>query len=130
MYEPETILARTEPKDNPYDRVRVVGISPIQHSHNEARGDWVGGQSQSILIEPLADFGATLDVPLGQLQELYDVESVPEHEIPVVPTVRVVHQGDPSPEDVFKAESKSDKPEPRRRKAEVVGGNQPQVSGV
>jgi hypothetical protein len=89
MYTPGTILALKEPKSTPeskkgaddavvfpYDRVEVIGISPISHS-GQATGEWEGISAQGVIIRPLTDFASNLDEPLGRLQTLYSVEYEP-----------------------------------------------------
>lgn len=107
MYKPDTILRLKDPRtvdeDEPfaYDRVRVVGQSPVQHA--DISSEWVGGNGQGVIIEPLSGFGSNLDEPLGRLQELYEVESLPEAVVITGDQVKVVKPEDlpPSPEDIF-----------------------------
>lgn len=112
MYEADTILTLKEqrepdPETNeafPYNRVRVVGESPVGHQN---KGDWTGPDAAGVIIVPLTNFGGTLDEPFGKLKELYDVESIPEHVAPAQPQVRVVNpaQQGPTPEEVFATEA-------------------------
>lgn len=122
MYQPETILSLKEPRsteDQPfaYDRVRVVGVSPINHSG--ATAEWTGGDGQGVIIQPLTDFGSTLDEPFGKLQLLYEVESVPELEIPRAAPIKVINSATasagPTPEEVFKKEAPGVKSEDGKR---------------
>lgn len=110
MYEPDTILKLKEQRDPdehgnafPYNLVKVIGASPVVHS-GQAQ-EWVGAQGQGVMIQPCGDgFGATLDEPFGKLQQIYDVESVPVHEIEVQKIiVKTPAQMGPSPEEVFAA---------------------------
>lgn len=64
-----------------YDRVRVIGESPISYAGPLSQGQWQGGDARGVVIEPLIEFGANLDEPFGKLQALYEVESVPERVI-------------------------------------------------
>lgn len=128
MYEPESILELKDPKfidpdgrprpmsefkpknkDDeptpfPYNRVKVIGQSPLVHTG--ARGDWEGAAAQGVIIQPLSDFAANLDEPLGKVQRLYNTVSIPETVIPANP-VRVVHStsgsAGPTPEEQFAA---------------------------
>ena len=89
MYETGTILRLREPKstdDTPfaYDKIEVIGTSPL--SHSSLTSSWAGAEAQGVLIKPLTEFGSTLDEPFGRLRELYEVELIPEKVIPV-------HQG-------------------------------------
>lgn len=116
MYEPGTILELKEPRtiedkngneiDFPYNRVRVVNASPINHGIHP--GEWVGGGGQGVIIEPLTSFAANLDEPVGKLQALYNVVETPVHEAPAVP-VRVINRttsaAGPTPEEVFAREA-------------------------
>lgn len=136
MYDPDTILELKEPKPDevvearkdpdtgrtrpkhkipfPYNKVRVVGQSPVDHSAGR-QGTWQGAAAQSVLIEPLSGHGSTLDEPLGKIQKLYKVVSVPSNEILVEP-IRVVRStsasAGPSPEEVFAKESPGVPPKP------------------
>jgi hypothetical protein len=109
MYANETILTLKDPRDPdpesgeefPYNRVRVVGESPISHSH---KGDWTGGDARGVILVPLSNFGANLDEPFGKCRELYDVESIPERTV-VRETVRIIDsstaEAGETPEEVF-----------------------------
>lgn len=120
MYEPGTILTLKEPRsvgtpgedsyeEFPYDRVRVLGGSPINHGATQS--EWVGADANGIIIEPLNGFGANADEPQGRIQSLYDVESIPEREIDLGAPVKVTTQAQagPTPEEVFAAEAPADK---------------------
>ena len=111
MYEPKTILKLkktrgTENKPFPYDRVEVVGQSPVNHGAQAS--EWVGAAGQGVVITPLDGFGSTLDEPYGKLQSIYDVESLPPDEIIAAP-VKVIRSNSgsagPSPEEVFAGEA-------------------------
>lgn len=108
MYQPDTILKLKEPRSKegepfPYDRVRVVGQSPVSTPTPNA---WEGAMGQSVLIEPVSDFGSVVDEPFGKLQTLYEVESLPP-EPDLSQQVKVIPAGaaGPSPEDRFASES-------------------------
>lgn len=126
MYEPGTILTLKEPRsvgeptlengdpnpdyeEFPYDRVRVLGTSPINHGLTQS--EWQGAEGTGIIIEPLHGFGSNVDEPQGRIQSLYEVESIPEREIDVGAPVKVTTQATagPSPEEVFAAEAPADK---------------------
>lgn len=119
MYEEGTILALKEPRSTedeafPYDRVEVIGQSPVHHGIRAE--EWVGANGQGVIVTPLAGFDSTIDEPYGKLQELYEVESIPEAQ-PNEPQVKVITPADlgPSPEDTFAdAASKQGKPSGRR----------------
>lgn len=128
MYEPETILELKEPKfvddsgrprplsefkpknkDDeampfPYNRVMVIGQSPLIHMNSS--GEWVGAAAQGVILRPESGFAANLDEPLGKVQRLYNVVSIPETVIPANP-VRVIHStsgsAGPTPEEHFAA---------------------------
>lgn len=90
----------------PYNRVQVINQSPVSHA---STGEWGGSAAQGVLIQPLSAFAAVLDEPLGKLQALYTVTSVPEPMVVNPMATRnplaaaeirgVGHQ--PTPEDVF-----------------------------
>lgn len=121
MYEPNTELTLKEQRppdgetgeDFPYNKVRVVGPSPI--SHAGAAAEWEGPTAAGVIITPLTNFGSTLDEPLGKLQALYDVTYVPETEVDVEPKVKVIRStsgsAGPTPEEVFKTEAPGEPPE-------------------
>jgi hypothetical protein len=104
----------------PYNRVRVIGSSPISHP-GEKKADgtpkWVGQDADGCIIEPLSTFAGNLDEPYGKLKKLYDVEFVPP-EVEVVREVRIkVQQPEdmgPTPEDVFAEQAAGDPDAPRR----------------
>lgn len=106
MYRPGTILELKEPvaEDHdlaPYNRVKVVGQSPL--NHGQSAGEWVGAQATGVVITPEAGFGQTLDEPLGKLNALYSVEFEPElPNLDRTVQVRQIEPG-PSPEDQFRA---------------------------
>ena len=120
MYERDTILVLKEQRDaDPetgeafaYNRVRVVGESPVAHTH---KGEWEGADARGVIIQPVTNFGSNLDEPFGKLRELYSVESIPEVVVPVQQTVKIVNattaQAGPTPEEVFAAEAPGTPPE-------------------
>lgn len=83
MFEPGTTLRLREPqstdeKPYPYDLVKVIGQSPIQHSRPDADSPFAGQDAVGYVITPAGDaFGPTLDKPYGELAEKYDIESYP-----------------------------------------------------
>src|SRR5689334_18293287 len=106
MYAADTILVLKEPRsteDKPfaYDRVRVIGPSPVDHGRNPT-ATWSGASARGVVITPLTEFGANLDEPLGKLQALYDIESEPEP-VEAVVTVKKYNahssQAGPTPEE-------------------------------
>jgi len=109
-YLPDTILARKEPKNDIYDRVRVIGASPTTFAVPEG-AHWGTGGGRGILLQPVDDFGANVDIPLGEVQDAYKVVTEPNVG-ELVPTVdglpagplRPVLEVLPSPEDTFRAE--------------------------
>jgi hypothetical protein len=116
LYTPDTILKLREPRTvgSPgaadyqpfaYDRVRVIGQSPVDHGLRSAA--WAGANGQGVIIEPLGAFASNVDEPFGKLQRLYEVESIPTQEAPVVGTVEIVSSEarGPSPEDVFASQA-------------------------
>jgi hypothetical protein len=127
MYVPDTILVLKEQRPDgpdgpfPYNRVRVVNQSPINHAESS---EWTGANGQGVIVQPAGDgFGTNLDEPYGKLVELYDVESIPAPAELTAPVIRVMKPNDlgPSPEEVFAraAEAEGDtgnrrtKPKPR-----------------
>lgn len=116
-YKPDTILTLKEPRSTPekpfaYDRVRVVGISPMNHGVRS--GEWGNDGGEGIIIQPVGEhFGANLDEPFGKLQHLYDVEFIPEPAKIMRGVPIETYEPGPSPEQVF-AEEASKKPATRR----------------
>lgn len=139
MYEPGSILTLKEPRppeknekdeeiEFPYNRVEVVGQSPINHGVTASEWSGAAADGQGVIIKPLTSFGSTLDEPYGKLKELYDVESIPQHEAPAAQPVKVVNatsgSAGPTPEEVFATEAPGKKPEPgqRRGRSPLDGG--------
>jgi hypothetical protein len=126
VYKPDTILALKEPRTEydedgavvgeafPYDRVRVIGQSPVNHA--TIATEWTGANGQGVIVEPLTEFGANLDEPFGRLQELYVVESLPEPAVFRGEQVEVLTPADlgPSPEQVFADEAEKEGHDSRR----------------
>lgn len=120
MYANDTILVLKDQRDPdpetgeefPYNKVRVVGPSPIDSGVRAS--EWVGSSAAGVIITPLSNFGSTLDEPMGKLQALYDVESVPER-IVEAPRIRVVDsssaEAGPTPEEVFAKDAPGVAPE-------------------
>lgn len=125
MYEPGTVLALREPQSTddsvyPYDRVKVVGQSPVQHA--TASGSvWAGADATGFIITPLTDFAPTVDKPLGQLMELYEVEEYPEDPItgqPITPENNP--RNAPSPEQILARAAADQPPRPTRERTPHV----------
>ncbi|MBA3240071.1 MAG: hypothetical protein H0T60_02500 [Acidobacteria bacterium] len=106
----------------PYDRVKVVGQSPVDHAGGLA-SQWVGAHAQGVIITPVGEgFGSTVDEPFGKLQELYEVAEIPEVLAPTAPDVTVItpESAGPSPEDVFAVEADKQGHDARRKKPAKV----------
>lgn len=108
MFEPGTILRLREPqstdeKPYPYDLVKVIGQSPIQHSRPDADSPFAGQDAVGYVITPAGDaFGPTLDKPYGELADKYDIEAYPTDPITgedIKPENNPRNR--PSPEQVF-----------------------------
>lgn len=128
MFAADTILALKDPKDpDPetdepfaYNRVRVVGPSPVVHMNvGEEHTRWEGQDAQGVIVAPVANFGGVLDEPYGKLRALYDVESEPDQTREVKQTVRIIDPmaAGPTPEEVFAAEAPGKAPEPGEMRA-------------
>lgn len=129
MYQPDTILALKEPRTKgtegekdyepfAYDRVRVVGQSPI--NHGLASAEWSGPDGQGVIVQPITSFGSTLDEPIGKLRLLYEVESLPEENlIPREAKVRIIDASTSAagqtPEEVFAEEAPGEKSKDGKR---------------
>lgn len=121
MYAPDTILKLKDPRSTDekafaYDRVKVIGPSPVNHGPD--RTNYTGDKAKGVIITPLTEFAGNLDEPFGKLQSLYEVESVPEYEDEATITVRKydasTRAAGPTPEDIFAAEAPGDPGAPRR----------------
>lgn len=131
MYEPDTILELKAPRPNdeetddpfPYNLVRVVGPSPINHGP-QAGGQWEGVSAAGVIITPLSAFGSTLDEPYGKLKALYNVKEVPTREVDVTPKIRVVKSSSqsagPTPEERFAVEAPGVAPEEGQRRGRTA----------
>lgn len=82
MYTPGTILVLNEPQSTEekpfaYDKVEVVGPSPV--NHGVQAGDYTGADAQGVIIKTAGeDFGPNLDEPFGKLRAIYTVDYQPE----------------------------------------------------
>lgn len=126
MYANETILALKDPRpEDPetgepfaYNRVRVVGQSPVSHSH---KGKWEGHDATGVILVPLSNFGGTLDEPFGKCTQLYTVESIPEKVINAPQPIRVIDaqsgEAGPTPEEIFSKDAPGVKPEATQTRA-------------
>jgi hypothetical protein len=119
MYAANTILSLKEQRPNdpetdevfPYNEVKVIGPSPISHG---GQSEWSGQAAVGVIIVPTANFGSTLDEPLGKVQALYEVKFVPTNEIEVAQKIRVYDSSTAAagqtPEEVFAEKSPGVKP--------------------
>lgn len=128
MYKPGTILTLKEPRSTEkepfaYDRIEVIGPSPLSHASVDS--EWTGSNATGVIVKPLTDFGSTLDEPLGRLQSLYDVESVPDNRIaPPAVTVQSETYDYKSPEEVFKEVPAEPVKEPKKAPSPLAGKNE------
>jgi hypothetical protein len=121
MYEPDTVLTLKEqrPPDEetgeefPYNKVKVIGASPINHAVGAS--EWTGTGGAGVIITPLTNFGATLDEPYGKLNALYDVTEIPVTEYEPAPKIRVINStsqsAGPTPEEQFAIQAPGVAPE-------------------
>lgn len=125
MFEPGTILRLREPQGTedapyPYDLVKVVGQSPIQHSTRRKEGEespFAGQDAVGFIVQPAGDsFGPTLDKPYGELAEKYEIEEYPTDPITGEELKPENNPRNlPSPEQVFSKASRETKVEQRER---------------
>lgn len=133
MFARDTILARREPfaapdpKADPpvegdprhiYNRVRVIGPSPVAHLGGQP-AEWQSGPgSQGVVVEPLDGFGGNVDRPLGELQRDYFIDKEPTPML-VEQKIRVINaatrEAGPTPEEVFAEAAQQATPRPGRR---------------
>lgn len=128
MYESDTILTLKKPRDPdpetgeefPYNKVKVIGQSPVSHAGRDSGGNWEGVNAAGVIITPLSSFGSTLDEPYGKLVALYDVAELPETTVDLAPQVRVINStsgsAGPTPEEVFEQEAPGVPPEEGQRR--------------
>lgn len=127
MYENGTILKRREPVDDPdypYNFLEVVGESPMTYANT---ADWTGAEARGVIVQATFDpdtdaptpFAPTLDEPVGKLNELYEIVSVPEL---VVATEQVIKRAPtlPTPEEAFKEAERLDRSEKLARTAQFT----------
>lgn len=85
----------------PYNRVEVVGESPVVATEDE----WTGADARKVILKPLTDFAGNIDEPFGKVRKLYKVVFEPKREIPaeikVIQTNANSREAGPSPEEVF-----------------------------
>lgn len=114
----------------PYNRVKVVGRSPINHGHSEK--GWQGSDADGYIVQPLTDFAANLDEPYGKLSALYSVAELPDESIAenVVASDRGFHQVRPAkvqaltPEEVLRGQRTEPlSAEPPKRSGNVLDGS-------
>lgn len=115
MYASDSILTLKEPRSTDekpfaYDRVKVIGPSPVAHREDPR---YTGSDAKGVIIQPLTEFAGNLDEPFGKLRTLYNVEFVPEYEEEVTTTIKrydaTTRAAGPTPEDIF-AEKAAGKP--------------------
>ena len=134
MFQPETVLIKREPFEEdhasaPYNRVKVIGQSPI--NHGTIQTEWVGAQAQGVIIQPIDGFGSTLDEPYGKLVDLYEIESVPENVLPAEQVIQYIPQdGSPSPEDIFREASREVEVKEPAKAPDVLAGEQPSAEEI
>lgn len=114
----------------PYNKVKVVGRSPINHGH--ADKGWQGSDADGYIITPLTEFAANLDEPYGKLLALYNVAEMPDEDTAenVVASDRGFHQVRPSralpptPEEIFKGQREAPlSAEPPKKSGNVLDGS-------
>lgn len=130
MFEPGTILALRDPQstdDKPYayDRVFVVGQSPVQHTSADPNTPWAAQDAIGFILRPAGkSFGPVIDRPYGEINELYEVEEYPTNPVtgePLKPENNP--QNRPSPEQILAAAARDQKPAPQRPKAPTFQDN-------
>jgi hypothetical protein len=126
-YPQGTILARTATRGDKFDRLEVVGPSPIRKS--TVAEEWTGsGGGDQIIVRPIGndDMNATEIVPSGALFEHYGVEYEPDPEFTHVESAR---PGRPvrqlTPEEQFRATARLEESErPKTARARTKIGDQ------
>lgn len=119
MYEPGTILSLKDPQSTeeetyPYDRVLVVGQSPVHHA-TASGSAFAGADAQGYIIRPLEGFAGTVDKPVGLLNEIYDIEAYPTDPTTGEPLRPENNPRNlPTPEQVLAAEAKKNPTPPAK----------------
>ena len=94
----------TKANPDPYDRVEVIGESPLSFSDSSSTWDGVG--ARGVILKPLESFAGTVDRPYGELMRDYKTEFEPPNTIPQ-PKVEIIDvDALPSPEEVFAKQRK------------------------
>lgn len=128
MYENGTILKRREPVEDPdyaYNFLEVVGESPMTYANT---AEWTGAEARGVIVQATFDpdnedgaspFAPTLDEPVGKLNELYEIVSVPEL---IVPTEQTIKRAPvlPTPEEAFKEQARIEHGEKQARAAQFT----------
>lgn len=130
MFEPGTILAALDPqstdeKPYPYDRVYVVGQSPVQHTSADPNSPWAAADAIGFILRPAGEtFGPVIDVPYGEINRLYEIEEYPTNPITGEPiTPENSPRGQPTPEQVFTKVARESKPVQTRPRAPSLQDN-------
>ena len=89
-----------KPKLFPYNEVTVLGASPIGHPTADG-AEWTGVAAQGVIVQPLTEFSVTLDEPLGKIQRMYEVVSVPEKGPAEVIVKQTTTRYTPTPEELL-----------------------------
>lgn len=109
-----TILKRDEPKGDKFDRLQVVGQSPIR---NTQLGEWAGTGGDCIIVNPIDEFGSPENLPVTIAQSEYHIESepadAPTHVVREAGPAKAVRQL--TPEESIRMQSKA-KSQPATRK--------------
>jgi hypothetical protein len=100
----------------PYNKVKVVGKSPVVHEYSE----WTGTDAEGVIIEPITEFAGNLDEPIGKIRLLYNVVHTPEEKV-YQPEIRVIEantqQAGPTPEEIFAQEAPGEPPKAGQTRA-------------
>lgn len=124
-YPAETVLVRKDSKNDPFDHISVVGVSPISTSRV---GGWAGETGNDVICQPVDEFVAPQQIPESVLNREYEVESMPEVVTETVIDPRRARTRLPqlAPEDQLRqqaAEAEAQVEKPKRGRARTAIGD-------
>lgn len=70
MFTVGTILERKEKKNNPYDKVKIVGLDPLKSPDS---AEWAAAGNHGILVQPVDSFGNTATIPFEKLSNNFKI---------------------------------------------------------
>lgn len=99
MFRIGTVLTRKDPRDDPYDEVKIIGVNPLKTPQVE---EWSAAGNPGILLQPNKEFGETRPISFKQLSEYYTIKEESDGMAITQTTVDGVQE---SPEALFAREA-------------------------